>query len=128
MEPPPSLDKDKARRAAEHPDRPGDKCQAEPGRFVPLINRNRCEGKHDCVDVCPFNVFQVRRIEDADFAGLTLIGKVKSALHKRQTCYTPGAADCRSCGLCVVACPEDAIRLVDVHAMAERIKIKTRPG
>ena len=123
---PPSIDKEKARIAAAHPDRPGEECLAEPGRVVPVINRNRCEGKHDCVDVCPYNVFEVRRMDDVDFASLTLIGKLKSTAHKRMTSYTPRTADCRSCGLCVVACPEKAIRLVDVQAMAQRIK--TTPG
>ena len=119
---PPSPDVDKARRAAEHPARPGEQCRAEPGRVVPVINRNRCEGKHDCVDVCPFKVFEVRRIDDADYAALTVIGKIKSSLHNRQSSYTPRSADCRSCGLCVVACPEQAIRLVDVHDMVKKIK------
>ena len=124
--PPSSLDKDKAARAAAHPDRPGEQCGAEPGRVVPIVNRNKCEGKHDCVDVCPYHVFEVRRMEDADFGALTLLGKLKSTAHKRQTSYTPRSAECRSCGLCVVACPEGAIRLVDVQAMATRIK--TNPG
>ena len=30
----------------------------------------------------------------------------------RQTAYAVGADACRACGLCVVACPEDAIALV----------------
>jgi ferredoxin len=57
-------------------------------------------------------VFEVRRIEDADFAGLGLLGKLKSMAHGRQSAYTPRAADCQACGKCVTACPEKAIRLV----------------
>jgi NAD-dependent dihydropyrimidine dehydrogenase PreA subunit len=109
---PPSLDREKARRAAANPDRPGEKCGAPPGRWLPVVDRSRCEGKHDCVDVCPYAVFEVRRIDDADYRNLGLFGRLKSSAHGRQTAYTPGAEACRACGLCVVACPEKAIRLV----------------
>jgi ferredoxin len=57
-------------------------------------------------------VFEVRRIDDADFAHLSLLGRLKSVAHRRETAYTPLADACQACGLCVVACPEKAIRLV----------------
>ena len=103
---------DKARRAARHPDRPGENCQAEPGDYRPVVDRARCEGKRDCVDVCPHGVFEVRRIDDQDFARLSLLGRLKSVAHGRKSAYTPAADACRACGLCVVACPEKAITLV----------------
>ena len=78
---------------------------------VPVIDRGKCEGKRECVNVCPYDVFDVRRIDDADFAKLSMLGKLKSIAHRRQTAYTPRADACRACGLCVTACPEDAIRL-----------------
>jgi NAD-dependent dihydropyrimidine dehydrogenase PreA subunit len=109
---PESLNKEKARRAAKHPDRPGEQCRAEPGAYAPAVDRSRCEGKRDCVEVCPYGVFEVRRIDDADFARLSFVGRLKSRAHQRQTAYTPAADACRACGLCVVACPEDAITLV----------------
>ncbi len=102
----------KARRAAADPKRPGEECRAEPGRFVPVVDRGRCEGKKDCDAVCPYDVFEIRRIDDGDFAQLSFLQKLKSRAHGRLTAYTPRATDCRACGLCVVACPEDAIRLV----------------
>ncbi len=86
-------------------------CAAEPGAWVPVVDRGRCEGKHECVDVCPYGVFVVRRIDDADFARLGVFGKLKSLAHGRKTAYAPGAAECHKCGLCVEACPEDAIVL-----------------
>ncbi len=107
----PRLDTEKARRAAADPDRPGEACRAEPGAWEPRVDHAKCEGKRDCVDVCPYGVFEVRRIEDADFAQLGFFAKLKSRAHKRQTAYTPGADRCQACGLCVVACPEDAVTL-----------------
>jgi NAD-dependent dihydropyrimidine dehydrogenase PreA subunit len=106
-----STNPEKVKRAAADPARPGEKCQADPGTWHPIIDRARCEGKRDCVEVCPHDVFEVRRIDDADFARLSLRGKVKSLAHRRQTAYTPRADACRACGLCVVACPEKAIRI-----------------
>jgi NAD-dependent dihydropyrimidine dehydrogenase PreA subunit len=106
-----SKNAEKASRAAAHPDRPGDGCRAPAGETVLVVDRSRCEGKHDCVDVCPYGVFEVRRIDDADFASLSLLGKLKSTVHGRLTAYTPRADACQACGLCVVACPEKAITL-----------------
>ena len=103
---------EKAKRAAASPERPGEDCKADPGVFVPRVKRGACEGKNDCVEVCPYDVFEVRRIDDADFAALSLLEKVKSVVHGRKTAYTPKASACRACGLCVVACPEKAITLV----------------
>ena len=82
-----------------------------PSATRPRIDRGRCEGKAACVAVCPYDVFEVRRIDDADFAALSLFGKLKSVAHGRKTAYTPRADACRACGLCVVACPEKAIAL-----------------
>ncbi len=106
-------DPQRARRAAADPTRPGKKCRAEPGSFVPVVNRAACEGKRDCVAVCPYDVFEVRRMDDEDFAKLGFFMKLKSRAHGRQTAYTPRADACRACGLCVVSCPENAIRLVE---------------
>ena len=125
---PTSLNPEKARPSGSPPQgsagaaRPKKKCAEDPGVIVPVVDRNACEGKKDCVAVCPYGVFEVRRIDDGDFAQLTLLGKVKSAVHGRQTAYTPKSMDCRACGLCVTACPERAIRLVDVSALSARIR------
>ncbi len=106
-----SFDRARARRAARDPERPGQRCRAKPATFAPRIDRGKCEGKSDCLAVCPYDVFEVRRIDDADFRALSVLGKLKSIAHRRQSAYTPRADQCRACGLCVVACPEGAITL-----------------
>lgn len=108
----PRFDKAKARRAARRPERPGEHCRAQPGTYTPVVDRNRCEGKADCVAVCPYGVFEVRRIDDEDFRALSFFGRLKSRAHGRQTAYTPRSEACQACGLCVVACPEHAVALV----------------
>src|SRR4029077_10995538 len=88
---PSSPNPEKARRAAANPDRPGERCRAEPGRFTPRIDPARCGGKRECVEVCPFGVFEGRRMDDVDFAGLSLFGRLKSLARRRQTAYAVGA-------------------------------------
>jgi 4Fe-4S ferredoxin len=103
---------EKVRRAAEHPKRPGEGCKAAPGTWVPVVDRSRCEAKRDCVEVCPYNVFELRRIDDVDYQALGLFARLKVWAHGMESAYTPRAAACQACGLCVVACPEGALRLV----------------
>jgi 4Fe-4S ferredoxin len=91
-------------------------CRSEPGAFSPVVDRTKCEGKAKCAEVCPFNVFEVRRIDDADFAQLGMLGKLKSIAHGRQTAYAPRASACQACGKCVAACPEKAIKLARASA------------
>lgn len=89
-----------------------EECRGAPLAYAPRVDRARCEGKAECVAVCPYAVFEVRRIDDADYRALSFLARLKSLAHQKQTAYTPRAADCRACGLCVGACPEKAITLV----------------
>jgi NAD-dependent dihydropyrimidine dehydrogenase PreA subunit len=109
-----SFESEKARRAAKDPRRPGEQCRAEPRTYRPHVDRTRCEGKADCVAVCPYDVFEVRSIDEPEYRGLSAFVRVKLWLHGKKTAYTPHADACRACGLCVVACPERAISLVRI--------------
>ncbi|HVY28304.1 MAG TPA: ferredoxin family protein [Polyangiaceae bacterium] len=83
----------------------------EPGRLVPSIDSSRCEGKEDCVEVCPYHVFTVRKLTDAERAGLGLLTRFKVFVHGGKQAFVTRPDDCHACGACVSACPEKAIAL-----------------
>jgi len=91
-------------------------CAPQAGRVVPIIDRARCEAKEDCVRVCPYHVFEVRRLTDAERQPLGWFARGKLFLHGGRQAFAVHADDCHACGLCVKACPEKAIRLEAVEA------------
>jgi 4Fe-4S ferredoxin len=103
----------KVKRAAADPNRPGEACKADPGAYRPEVDPRRCEGKGDCIEVCPYDVFELGRLPDATFDSMPFLARMKSRAHGRKTVFTPKSDACRACGLCVVACPERALRLVE---------------
>ena len=78
-------------------------------KMLPVIDRNRCEAKAACVEMCPNSVFEIRALSDTDKAGLSLRGKMKAWFHGGQQAYLANAQACNECGICVSACPEGAI-------------------
>ena len=87
-------------------------CKQAPGVFGPVIDRNKCEGKSDCVRECPDDVFALAALPPEQRRGLSFIGKLKGAAHGWQQAFAVNAQACRACGQCVAACPEHAITLV----------------
>jgi len=88
------------------------RCRPEAGELLPVIDRNRCDGKQDCVAVCPFDVFEMRRLSVADISSLPFPPRKAHKLAGKWQAFTVRAEACHACNLCVVACPENAIRLV----------------
>lgn len=89
-------------------------CGQTAGTFRPSIDRNRCEGKAECVSVCPVSVFTVATLPKEQRAGLGLRGKLKGFAHRWQQALLVNPLACEACGLCVKSCPEKAITLVRV--------------
>src|SRR5262249_29906131 len=86
-------------------------CAPEAGRVRPVIDRGRCEAKEDCVRVCPYDVFVVRRVTPEERLNVPLVGRMKRLFPGGKQAFVVHEDACHACGLCVKACPEKAIRL-----------------
>lgn len=86
-------------------------CKQAPGTFAPVIDRNRCEGKGPCIEVCPYNVLEMFTLPAEARTTLSLKGKIKGFVHRWQQANVAQPEHCMACGLCVSACPEQAISL-----------------
>lgn len=86
-------------------------CAQPAGAFYPVIDRNRCEGKAECVAVCPVQVFEIGVLAPEARRDLSFKGKVKGFAHSWRQAFAVREASCEACGLCVKHCPEGAISL-----------------
>jgi 4Fe-4S ferredoxin len=89
-------------------------CTQPAGIVAPVVDTGRCEGKEDCVRVCPYDVFEVRRLTGEGWRGLAPLTRFKVWAHGGKQAFVVNGDQCHSCGLCVAACPEHAIRLARV--------------
>lgn len=87
-------------------------CKQPAGAVRPLIDTHRCEGKADCLAVCPYDVFEVRRITKDEAKALPLLPWLKVMAHGGKQAFAVSPQACHACGACVAACPEKAIRLI----------------
>jgi 4Fe-4S ferredoxin len=87
-------------------------CKHDAGVFAPIIDRNRCEGKEDCVEACPYSVFEMQLLSDDDKRAMPFLSRMKAWVHGNRQAFAINAAACHACGLCVAACPEHAIKLM----------------
>jgi 4Fe-4S ferredoxin len=83
----------------------------EQGLLAPVIDQNRCEGKEDCVRVCPYGVFEMGVLSPEQRKSLSILGKMKGWAHGYRQAFAVNADQCHACGLCVSACPEKAIKI-----------------
>jgi NAD-dependent dihydropyrimidine dehydrogenase PreA subunit len=97
------------------PTPPTESCRAEPGRVAPVVDRNRCEAKADCVRVCPYDVFAIRPLSGQDRQSLSWLGALKAWAHGNRQAYVLRPESCHACQLCIEACPERALRLAPLR-------------
>lgn len=93
-------------------------CKQPAGAYVPVIDRNRCEGKAACAKVCPTGVFVVGTLPHSERNNLRFAGRIKGFVHKWQQALLVNPSACEACGKCVAACPEDAITLARTSAIS----------
>ncbi len=86
-------------------------CNDLSGRVAPVVNRNRCEGKEECVIVCPYNVFEIGTLSKAQRSELSFRGKLKALGHGGRQAFVVNPEACHACNLCVEVCPEKALSL-----------------
>jgi NAD-dependent dihydropyrimidine dehydrogenase PreA subunit len=86
-------------------------CREHAGKVAPFVDRNRCEGKEDCVRVCPYGVFEIRTLATEERASLSLLGKLKAWGHNWKQSHVVNPGNCHACRLCIEACPEKALEL-----------------
>ncbi len=89
-------------------------CTQAAGVTFPVIDSGRCEGKADCLWVCPYDVFEVRKLTAHERGRLGLLARVKIAVHGGRQAFVLNPDACHACGLCVRSCPENAIRLTRI--------------
>lgn len=86
-------------------------CAGAAGKVAPFVDRNRCEGKAECARLCPYRVFEIRKLAAEDRAALSLRGKLKAWAHGWKQAHVVNPGNCHACRLCVEFCPEQAIEL-----------------
>jgi len=91
-----------------------DNCKETPGQLAPIVDFNKCEAKGPCIEECPYDVFEMQTITKEDYSKLGFLGKLKTRAHGNRKAYVVKPEQCHSCGICVIACPEKAIKLKKV--------------
>ena len=91
-------------------------CRGEAGKVAPVVDRNRCEAKADCVRVCPYDVFEIRKLASGERAALSRLGRLKTWAHGGKQAFVVKPEACHACGLCIEACPENALSLAPRRA------------
>lgn len=95
-----------------------DGCNDLAGRVAPVVDRNRCEGKADCVRVCPFDVFAIAILTTQQRRELSFTGRIKAWVHGGKQAVIANPYNCHACQLCITACPEHALHLAPITPRA----------
>jgi NAD-dependent dihydropyrimidine dehydrogenase PreA subunit len=72
------------------------------------IDRNKCEGKADCLQACSQGVYELK---EPDLSELGWLIKLKLKFHGGKQAFAVAPERCEGCEACVAACPENAIQV-----------------
>lgn len=103
-------------------------CSGRFGIVAPVVDRNRCEGKNTCVEICPYDVFRIGVLTPVERKALSLVGKLKAWAHSGKQAYVVNPGACHACNLCIDACPENALQLVRLDASRPAPQTRAVPG
>lgn len=82
----------------------------KPSCWVPVIDLRHCKGCGECVEACSQNVLEVRSVSPTDYERLGWFARMRIRHHGMRMAYAIRSDDCQSCGQCLEACGEHAIR------------------
>lgn len=80
-----------------------------------IIDRNKCEGKAKCLEVCPEDVFV---LSEPDPKELNWHGRFKLRFHGGKQAFAARPEDCSGCCVCIDACPGGAISVREMKAVS----------
>jgi NAD-dependent dihydropyrimidine dehydrogenase PreA subunit len=80
-----------------------------------VIDHDKCYpspfGKRDCIEECPENIFEVRKLTKKEKKPLSTGAKFLVFLHGGKQAFVIYPQNCTACGACVTVCPKRAIKL-----------------
>lgn len=73
---------------------------------MPVVNREKFEGKVKCIAVCTYDVFALDILPPQDRVALSFVGRLKGKAPGWKQAFPVNAEACRACAECVASCPE----------------------
>ena len=81
------------------------------GKYVPVIDKSRCEGCGDCVSVCPNGVLEMHILSGEEKLDVPFFIRLKISAHSNTQVRVVKPDACKRCSHCVIRCRKHAITL-----------------
>lgn len=76
-----------------------------------FVNLNVCDGCGLCAEICPSQVFEMKKITVKEIKTLSFFGRLKVRIKGNVKSYVATPDECISCSKCASSCHEHAITL-----------------